>query len=623
VAGNEQLEALIRKRVVVLDGAMGTMLQRYRLDEEAFRGRLFADHDCPLQGCNDLLSLTQPDIVAEVHRRYIEAGADIVETNTFTATSVSLADYGLADKAYELNRAAAELAARVCREATDRDPARPRFVAGSLGPTNKTASLSPDVNNPGYRAISFDELVETYLVQARGLVDGGSDLLLAETTFDTLNLKAALFAIERLYSEIGRRLPVIASLTITDQSGRTLSGQTLEAAWISISHARLLAVGLNCALGAAEMEPYVEELSRIAPLPLACYPNAGLPNELGEYDQSPDEMAEILARFAREGWINIVGGCCGTTDEHVAAIRDAVDGIDRRSWPDARPATRFSGLEPYVIFDDTNFTMIGERTNVTGSRRFARLIKSGEYEKALDVAREQVEGGANVIDVNMDEGLLDSASEMTKFLNLIAAEPDIARVPVMIDSSRWEVLEAGLKCLQGKGIVNSVSLKDGEQEFRRRAQLIRRYGAAVVVMAFDEKGQATDSERKIAICERAYRILVEDVGFPPEDIIFDPNILTVATGIPEHDGYAVAFVDAAREIKRRLPGARVSGGVSNISFSFRGNDRVREAMHAAFLYHAIEAGLDMGIVNAGQLEVYDEIPEELLERVEDVLLARR
>ncbi|MDH3285110.1 MAG: methionine synthase, partial [Acidobacteriota bacterium] len=568
-------------------------------------------------------SITQPHVVLDIHQKYLAAGADIIETNSFTATSISLADYGLEEHAYAINEAAARLAVQAAREATRRDPSRPRFAAGSIGPTNRTLSLAPEVEDPAFRAVTFDQMADSYYEQARGLVDGGVDLLVPETSFDTLNLKAALYAIQRLFDERGLTLPVIASLTIVDQSGRTLSGQTLEAAWISVSHAPLLAVGLNCALGANEMEPHVEELARIAPLPLACYPNAGLPNELGEYDQTPDEMAGILGAFARDGWINLIGGCCGTTAEHIAAIHEAVAGCAPRAIPAAATDTQLSGLEPFTIYEGGNFTMIGERTNVTGSRKFARLIKGGDFEKGLTVARDQVEGGANVLDVNMDEGLLDSEQAMTTFLNLIATEPEIARLPIMIDSSKFEVLEAGLKCLQGKGIVNSISLKDGEDEFRRRARLIRRYGAAMVVMAFDEKGQAATRESKVEICSRAYRILTEEVGVPPQDVIFDPNILTVATGIEDHDDYAVAFIEATRDIKERLPGANVSGGVSNISFSFRGNDRVREAMHAAFLYHAIEAGLDMGIVNAGQLEVYDEIPKDLLERVEDVLLNRR
>ncbi len=611
------------ERILVLDGAMGTMVQAYGLSEEDFKGDRFRDHPRDLKGFNDLLSITRPAVVEEIHRRYLEAGADIIETNTFTATSISAADYGLEEAVYEINRTAAGIARRAADAMTQRTPERPRFVAGSIGPTNRTASLSPDVNDPSFRAVTFDELVESYHEQVRGLVDGGVDVLAPETTFDTLNLKAALFAIERYFRNNGLRLPVMASLTVTDRSGRTLSGQTLEAAWISISGFELLTVGLNCALGPEQMRPHVEELARFSPRFVACYPNAGLPNEFGGYDETPQRMAAVLGEFAREGWLNVAGGCCGSTDEHVRAIADAVAGVEPRRPGAPTRFTQFSGLEPLTLRPDSNFTMIGERTNVTGSRRFARLIAAGDYEGALEVARQQVEGGANILDVNMDEGLLDSEQAMTRFLNLIAAEPDIARLPIMIDSSRFSVLEAGLKCVQGKAIVNSISLKEGEQEFRRQASLVKSYGAALVVMAFDEQGQATTAERKVEILDRAYRILTEQVGFDPKDLIFDPNILTVGTGIEEHDGYAVAFIEATRLLKRRCPGVKISGGVSNISFSFRGNDRVREAMHAAFLYHAIRAGMDMGIVNAGQLEVYEEIPADLLERVEDVLLQRR
>jgi len=617
------LDRILRERIVVLDGAMGTMLQAEGLDEAAFRGRRFAEHPRDLRGANDVLCLTQPDVVFGVHRRYLEAGADVIETNTFNATAISLADYGLDDHAREINRAAAEIAVRAAREFAARDPDRPRFVAGSIGPTTRTASLSPDVADPGFRAVSFDDLRDAYLEQVLGLIEGGADLLAPETAIDTLNLKAALFAIETAFERTGRRLPVLASLTVVDRSGRTLSGQTLEAAWISVAHADLFSVGLNCALGPDEMEPYVEEAARLSSTWVHCYPNAGLPNEMGGYDLSPERMAETLRGFAGEGWLNLVGGCCGTTDAHVRAIAEAVRGLAPRRRGTPARTTRLSGLEPLVLRDDSNFTMIGERTNVTGSRRFARLVRDGDFEGAVEVARQQVAGGANVLDVNMDEGLLDSEAAMTRFLRLLAAEPDVARIPVMVDSSRWSVLEAGLKCLQGKGIVNSISLKEGEDAFVDQARTIRRYGAAVVVMAFDEHGQAVDVERKVAICERAYRILVDRVGFPPEDIVFDPNVLTVATGIEDHAAYGRAFIEAVREIKRRCPGARTSGGISNVSFAFRGNDVVREAMHAAFLYHAIDAGLDMGIVNAGQLTVYDDIPADLRERVEDVLLDRR
>ncbi len=619
----EDLVRLLKRRILVLDGAMGTLIQAEGLDEAGFRGSLFREHPRDLKGCNDLLSLTRPEIVERMHLRYLEAGADIIETNTFTATAISLADYGLESKAYAINRAAAEAARRAAGAMTARTPGRPRFVAGSLGPTNRTASLSPRVGDPGYRAVRFDDLERAYHEAARGLLEGGVDLLLPETTFDTLNLKAALFAIQRAFDETGLRVPVIASLTITDRSGRTLSGQTLEAAWISIRHADLFGVGINCALGAAQMEPYLEEIARIAPLWVHCYPNAGLPNELGAYDQTPEEMAAILQGYAKEGWLNLVGGCCGSTPEHIRAVADAVEGLPPRRLPEAPRLTQLSGLEPLTFRADSNFILVGERTNLTGSRRFARLIRDGEYEQALDVARQQVEGGANLLDVNMDEGLIDSVKAMTTFLDLVASEPEIARLPIMVDSSKFSVLEAGLKCLQGKGVVNSLSLKEGEEEFRRQAGLVRRYGAAVVVMAFDEEGQAVTAPRKVEILARAYRILTEEVGFEPSDIIFDPNILAVGTGIEEHNGFAAATLEAIRELKRRFPLAKVSGGVSNLSFAFRGNDAVREAMHAAFLYHAIRAGMDMGIVNAGQLAVYDEMPPDLKGRVEDLLFNRR
>ena len=617
------LARLLRERILVLDGAMGTMVQSYKLGEADFRGARFSGHSRDLKGCNDLLCLTKPEVILEIHQAYLRAGADVIETNTFNAQAVSLADYALEPFAYEINKAAAEIAVRAALAAMKAEPGKPRFVAGALGPTNRTASLSPDVENPAFRAITFDELKAAYKDQARGLLDGGVDLLLPETTFDTLNLKAALFAIQELFAERGAAVPVIASLTITDQSGRTLSGQTLEAAWVSISHAPLLATGLNCALGATQMAPFLEELQRTAPLPISCYPNAGLPNELGGYDETPESMASTLAEFARNGWVNIVGGCCGTTPAFIEAIAQSVAGFPPHRLAAPAPFTQLSGLEPFTIRPDSNFTVIGERTNVTGSKRFARLIASNDYEAALDVARDQVAGGANVLDVNMDEGLLDSEGAMTTFLHLIGSEPSISKLPIMVDSSKWSVLEAGLKCLQGKGVVNSISLKEGEEVFKEHARTIRRYGAAVVVMAFDEEGQAVTVDRKVAIAHRAYTILTREVGFPPEDIVFDANILTVGTGIEEHASYAVAFIEAVRKIKERCPGAKTSGGVSNVSFAFRGNDPVREAMHAAFLYHAIRAGLDMGIVNAGQLAVYDEIPADLLEHVEDVLLDRR
>jgi len=617
------IEQALTGRILVLDGAMGTMIQQLKLDETAFRGDLFESPSVPLQGCNDLLCLTQPAAIESIHDAFLEAGADILETNTFNATSISMADYALASHVFDINLAAAQIARRAADRASDRTPDRRRFVAGSLGPTNRTASMSPDVNNPGFRAVTFDELVEAYLEQIGGLVEGGVDLLMPETTFDTLNLKACLFAIEEFFASHGIRLPVSVSVTITDNSGRTLSGQTLEAFWHSISHAELLSVGINCALGPTQMRPYVEELSRIAPLPTSCHPNAGLPNEFGGYDETPEALSGTLAEFARAGWLNIVGGCCGTTPEHIRQVADSVRDLPPRVAPAPSGVPTFSGLEPLSIRSDSNLIMVGERTNVSGSRRFARLVREGDYETAIAVAEQQVAGGANVIDINMDEALLDGPVAMETFLNLIAAEPNVARVPVMIDSSDWQVIERGLKCLQGKGIVNSISLKEGEASFLDQARLVRRYGAAVVVMGFDEQGQATTADRKLEIAERSYRLLVDCVGFSPEDIIFDPNILTVGTGMSEHDEYAVAFFEATRQILEACPGASVSGGVSNVSFAFRGNEPVRRAMNSAFLYHAVEAGLGMAIVNPTQLTVYDDIPTELLEHVEDVLLNRR
>ena len=618
-----RLERLLAERILVLDGAMGTMVQRHSLGEDDFRGERFRDHGRDLKGNNDILVLTRPDVIEGIHRAYLDAGADVIETSTFSATTVAQADYGLEHVVHELNVEAARLARRACDDFTRQDPSRPRFAAGAIGPTNRTLSISPDVNNPSLRAIEFDALADAYAEQVRGLVEGGVDLLLPETSFDTLNMKAAIVAIERVFAEIGRRLPVVLSLTITDRSGRTLSGQTLEAAWISIAHAKPLAVGLNCALGAAEMRPFVEELSKAAPVFTSCYPNAGLPNAFGEYDETPADTARIVGEFARSGWVNLVGGCCGTTPDHIRAIADAMRGVAPRKPPAEDHRTRYAGLEPFELRPGTGFITIGERTNVTGSKRFARLVKSGDHEGALAVALDQVRGGANLIDVNMDEGLLDSAKEMSHFLKLVATEPEIARVPIVIDSSKFEVIEAGLKCVQGKCVVNSISLKEGEDAFRAQARRVREFGAAVVVMAFDEDGQATDTERRVAICKRAYRILTEEIGFPAEDIVFDPNILAIATGIEEHDTYAISFIEATRAIKKECPRALVSGGVSNLSFSFRGNDVVREAMHSAFLYHAMQAGMDMGIVNAGQLAVYEQIPAELLERVEDVILDRR
>ncbi|MDP7239304.1 MAG: homocysteine S-methyltransferase family protein, partial [Candidatus Latescibacteria bacterium] len=531
----DQLNQLLSERILIIDGAMGSLIQGYRLDEAGFRGEAFKDHPSSLQGNNDLLSITQPDIIEEIHRLYLEAGADIIETNTFTATSISQADYGLENFAYDINIAAAQIAKRATVAITAIDPSRSRFVAGSLGPTTKTASLSPDVNNPAYRAVTFDAFVESYCEQARGLLDGGVDILLVETHIDTLNMKAALFAVNSLFDQGMRRVPLMASFSIVDASGRTLSGQTVEACWTSIRHAGLFSVGINCSLGAPEMRPYIEELSAIAPLPMTCYPNAGMPNEMGGYDDTPEHMAEVLGDFVAQGWLNMVGGCCGSTPDHIAAIAEAVETKGTvRKFPTEKPLSRFSGLESFTIRPDSNFTMIGERTNVTGSRKFARLIRKEKYEEALEVARQQVEGGANIIDINMDEGLLDSEQVMTTFLNLIAAEPDIARVPVMIDSSKWSVIEAGLKCVQGKGIANSISLKEGEEAFKAKARLVQRYGAAVVVMAFDEEGQATSIDRKVDTLDRSYHILTEEIGFPPTDIIFDPNILTVGTGIEEH-----------------------------------------------------------------------------------------
>jgi len=624
-AREEVLAASIRRRILILDGAMGTMIQRLGLEETAFRGDLFRDHPVPLKGCNDLLCVTQPEAIIGIHLGYLEAGADILCTNTFNANRISLADYQLTDRVDGINRAAVQCA----REAINRfrqthpDDRTPRFVAVSIGPTNRTASLSPDVNRPGYRAVTFDDLYAAYREQAESAMAAGADILLVETVFDTLNLKACLVALEDLFDRLGRRLPVMVSVTITDRSGRTLSGQTLEAFWISISHIPLFSVGINCALGPELMRPFVEELSSLAPIYTSCHPNAGLPNEFGGYDETPQQMAKTLREFARAGWLNIVGGCCGTTPDHIRAIAEAVRDCPPRVPPDVPRFTRLAGLEPLVIRPDSNFIMIGERTNVAGSRRFARLIREGHYDDAVAIARQQVEGGANILDVNMDDALLDGEHAMREFLNRLAAEPDIARIPIMIDSSKWSILETGLKCIQGKPIVNSISLKEGEEAFLERARRIRRYGAAVVVMMFDEEGQAVTSEHKVRIAQRAYRLLTEKVGFPAEDIIFDANILTVGTGIEEHNRYAINFIEAVRQIKQLCPGVKTSGGVSNISFSFRSNEAVRRAMHAAFLYHAIRAGLDMAIVNAGQLDVYEDIDPTLRERVEDVLFDRR
>jgi 5-methyltetrahydrofolate--homocysteine methyltransferase len=618
------IKAELEKRVLVIDGAMGTMIQQYKLEEKDYRGKRFADYPRDLKGNNDLLSITQPQIIRAIHKEYLKAGADIIETNTFNCNAMSLADYDMVSLSSELNLEAAKVARQAVEEFMNETGAKgPFFVAGAIGPTNKTLSLSPDVNDPGYRAVTFDEIVDAYTEQVRGLIDGGVDILLIETIFDTLNAKAALFAIQNYCEKIDRKFPVMVSGTITDASGRTLSGQTTEAFLNSVSHVDLLSVGLNCALGAKEMRPYLEEIANKSPFFVSAYPNAGLPNQFGEYDQDPHEMGHQVEDFLRAGFLNIVGGCCGTTPAHIRRIAEIAKTASPRKKPEPDHLMHLSGLEPVTLRPESNFLNVGERTNVTGSKKFLRLIKEGNYEEALSIAREQVEGGAQVIDVNMDEGMLDSEAAMTKFLNLIAAEPDICRVPIMIDSSKWTVIEAGLKCVQGKAIVNSISLKEGEEKFIEQAHKVRRYGAAVIVMAFDEVGQADTLERRIEICSRAYRILVDKVQFPPEDIIFDPNIFPVATGMEEHRLNALDFFNATKWIKENLPHAKVSGGVSNVSFSFRGNDHVREAIHSSFLYHAIRHGMDMGIVNPAQLVVYDDIEKELLTLVEDVLLNRR
>ena len=617
------LESLTRRRILVLDGAMGTMIQGYKLGEADYRGARFAAHGHDLKGNNDLLALTQPEIVREIHRQYLEAGADILETNTFNATRIAQADYGTRDLAFEINREAARLARLEADAMSARTPERPRFVAGALGPTNRTASISPDVNDPGKRNVTFAELAEAYTEQARGLIEGGADLLIVETIFDTLNAKAAIFALEGVFDALGRRLPLILSGTITDASGRTLSGQTVEAFWNSVRHARPFAVGLNCALGGREMRPYIEELARLADCFVSCYPNAGLPNAFGEYDEQPHDTACILEDFAAAGFVNLVGGCCGTTPEHIRHVARHVQGRAPRVPKPAPPVCRLAGLEPLNVTKELNFVNVGERTNITGSAKFRDLIKAGDYPAALAVARQQVEAGAQLIDVNMDEGMIDGVAAMRRFVNLIASEPDIARVPLMIDSSKWDVIEAGLQCVQGRPVVNSISLKEGEGKFLEQARLCRRYGAAVVVMAFDEQGQADTLARRQVVCARAYEILTQQAGFAPEDIIFDPNIFAVATGLAEHANYGVDFIDATRWVKQHLPGVLVSGGVSNVSFSFRGNNAVREAIHAVFLYHARAAGMDLGIVNAGALPVYEAIDPELRGRIEDVILNRR
>jgi 5-methyltetrahydrofolate--homocysteine methyltransferase len=614
---HQALVHLLESRIAILDGGMGTMIQGHTLAEADFRGSAYAAHPSDLRGCNDLLSITQPQIIEGIHTQYLQAGADIVETNTFNATPISMADYSLQSEVHAINYAAAQVA----RRAVDAFSVKGRkaFVAGSIGPTNRTASLSPDVNNPGYRAVSFDDLRHSYRCQIDALIAGGVDLLLCETVFDTLNLKAALFAIEEAFGACGRRLPVMLSVTITDASGRTLSGQTVEAFWASIASSGALSVGINCALGADAMRPYVQELSGLAHCYTSCVPNAGLPNAFGEYDETPEQMAEKLGEFARSGFVNVVGGCCGTTPAHIAAIAAAVRPHPRRSLPTVAAVTRYSGLEPLVLRDPVNFVVIGERTNVTGSKKFARLIRAEQYDEALEVARQQVQGGANILDVNMDEGLLDAPVVMTKFLNLLAAEPDIARLPIMVDSSNFAVLEAGLRCLQGKSIVNSISLKEGEEKFLQQARIVRSFGAAAVVMAFDEEGQATTTERRLQILGRAYRLLTEQVHFTPQDIIFDPNVLTIATGMQEHDTYGLSFIESTRALKKAYPQVRISGGISNLSFAFRGNEPLRRAINAVFLYHAVRAGLDMGIVNAGQLMGYDDVDKDLLQLIEGVL----
>jgi 5-methyltetrahydrofolate--homocysteine methyltransferase len=616
-------EQLLNDRILILDGAMGTMIQRHKLQEADYRGARFADWPTDLKGNNDLLCLTQPHIIRGIHEQYLAVGADIIETNTFNSTAVSMEDYGMQSLVHELNVTGARVAREAADKFTAQNPNKPRFVAGVLGPTGKTCSLSPDVNNPGFRAITFDALVETYLEATRGLIDGGADIILIETIFDTLNAKAAIFAVQSFFEEQGRKWPVMISGTITDASGRTLSGQTVEAFYNSLRHIDPVSIGLNCALGPDMLRPYVEEMSRVAKMRVNVHPNAGLPNAFGEYDLSPEGMAKEIDDWARAGFLNIVGGCCGSTPDHIKAIADAVSARAPRKLPEIPAECRLAGLEPFNIGDDSLFVNVGERANVTGSAVFKRLIIDGQFDKALDVCREQVENGAQIIDVNMDEAMLDGKAAMTTYLNLVASEPDIARVPVMVDSSKWEIIEAGLKCLQGKGIVNSISLKEGKDAFVHHARLCRKYGAAVVVMAFDETGQADTYERKVAICTRSYDILVNELGFPAEDIIFDPNIFAVATGIEEHNNYAVDFIEATRTIKQTLPHALISGGVSNVSFSFRGNNPVREAIHSVFLYHAIHAGMDMGIVNAAMLAVYDDLPAELRERVEDVVLNRR
>jgi 5-methyltetrahydrofolate--homocysteine methyltransferase len=617
-----ELVALLAQRIMIMDGAMGSMIQRFALSEADFRGERFKDHAIDLKGNSDLLCLTRPDVIGSIHRQYLDAGADIIETNTFTATSISQSDYGLEALAYEMNVVAAQVAVAQAQAVVALDPTRPRFVAGAIGPLNHALSLSRDVDNPAHRSVDFDQVKAAYAEQARGLLDGGVDILLVETIFDTLNAKAAIVAIDEVFEERGGRVPLMISVTIPDRSGRTLSGQTLEAFWISVAHAKPLTVGINCALGAQEMRPYIQELSAMVPVYVHCYPNAGLPNELGQYEQTAHETGCLLADFAQQGWVNMVGGCCGTTPDHIRHIAKHVEGLPPRPLPAPIPLPRFSGMLPFIVRPETGFVMVGERTNVTGSLRFAKLIRQGDYEAALSVARQQIEGGANLIDINMDEGLLDAKQAMTTFLRLIAAEPDIASVPIVIDSSKFEVIEAGLRNVQGKPIVNSISLKEGEEAFKQQAKIIQRFGAAVVVMAFDERGQATDAPTRVAIARRAAKILIEDIGFDPCDILFDPNILAVATGIAEHDDYARSFIASIPLIKEALPHTKLIGGVSNLSFAFRGNEPIRQAMHAVFLYHAIRNGMDMGIVNAGQLAIYTDLPPSVRDPVEDVILNR-
>ena len=614
---------LVKERILILDGAMGTMIQKYELDEKDFRGDRFKDYESELRGNNDMLTLTRPDIISEIHKKYLDAGADLIETNTFNANRISQLDYEMQDLAYEMNVESAKLARKVADEHTNGNPKKPRYVVGTLGPTNKTASMSPDVNNPGFRDASFDELKEAYAEQAKGLMDGGAELLMVETVFDTLNAKAALYAIQEVFEEKQKELPIMVSGTITDASGRTLSGQTLEAFIHSVSHVDLFSLGLNCALGAKELRPFLEELSEKTPFYVSAHPNAGLPNQFGGYDETPEQMGELYEDFFNNHFVNIIGGCCGTTDEHIKYFAEMAEKFETRIPPELPVETKISGLEPLTISKQTGFVNIGERTNVAGSRRFARLIREKKYEEALSIALDQVENGGQVIDINVDDAMLDAEEEMENMLHLIVSEPDISRVPIMVDSSKFHVIEKGLKAVQGKSLVNSINMKEGEEEFIKQAKIVKRHGAALVVMAFDEKGQADSYERKIEVCKRAYDILVNEVKFPPQDIVFDPNILTIATGIEEHNNYAVDFINTVRWIKENLPYAKISGGVSNLSFSFRGNNVVREAMHSAFLYHAIKAGMDMGIVNPGMLQVYDDIPEDLLEVVEDAILNRR